>query len=218
MTGIETRILQLSFKHKLSHIGSCVMGAEPINAIYAVKKHDEPFILSAGHLGLALYCVLEAWGFGDAEDLIKLYGTHPDRNMKRGIYASTGSLGHGIGIAVGMAIADPKKNVYVLLTDGECAEGSVWESLRIAGDLRLENLRVAVICNGYGAYGKIETEILEKRLQLFYPLLVIKANTFNYPDWLQEQKAHYHVMSDDDFKELGIRQELTADTAEGLGV
>jgi len=57
-------------------------------------------------MGLALYCVLEAWGFGLAEDLVKEMGTHPNRNMKRGIWASTGSLGHGIGLAVGMAIAD----------------------------------------------------------------------------------------------------------------
>ena len=191
MSGIERRVLELSYKHGLAHIGSCLTAAEPINAIYTTKKPDEPFILSPGHNGLALYCVLEAWGWGDAEDLVKKYGTHPDRDMERGIWASTGSLGHGIGIAVGMAIADPDKNVYCLLSDGECAEGSVWEALRIAGDLRLENLRIVVICNGYGAYGKIEVETLEKRLQLFYPTLVAKVNTFNYPQWLQGQKAHY---------------------------
>ena len=191
MSGIERRVLELSKKHQLAHIGSCLMASEPINAIYKVKKEDEPFILSAGHMGLALYCVLEAWGHGDAEDLVKKYGTHPDRDMKRGLWASTGSLGHGLGIGVGMAIADPTKNVYVLLSDGECAEGSIWEALRVAGDLRLENLRVAVICNGLGAYGKIDVDLLEKRLQLFYPTLIIKANTFNYPQWLQGQKSHY---------------------------
>lgn len=205
MSGIERRVLKISYKNKSSHIGSCLMASEPINAIYAVKKHDEPFILSAGHMGLALFCVLEAWGFGDAEELAKKYGTHPDRDMEHGIWASTGSLGHGIGIAVGMAIANKKRNVYVLLSDGECAEGSVWESLRIAGDLRLENLRVAVICNGYGAYGEIEVDILEKRLQLFYPTLIIKANTFNYPEWLQGQGAHYVTIdSEQKAKELGI--------------
>lgn len=202
MSYLEKRVLELSYKHKLSHIGSCVTAVSPIEAIYKVKKHDEPFILSSGHMGLALYVVLEAWGFGDAEELVEKYGTHPDRDMDRGIWCSTGSLGHGIGIAVGMAIANRDRNVYVIISDGESAEGSVWESLRVAGDLRLENLRVAIICNGYGAYGKIEIETLEKRLQLFYPTLTIKVNTFNYPDWLQGQQAHYVTMSDEQYKEV----------------
>lgn len=204
MSFLEKRVLELSHKHHLSHIGSCLIAVGPIEAIYKVKKDNEPFILSSGHMGLALYCVLEAWGFGDAEELVKKYGTHPDRDMKRGIWASTGSLGHGIGLAVGMAIADRTRNVYVVISDGEAAEGSVWESLRIAGDLRLENLRIAIICNGYGAYGKIDVEILEKRLQLFYPTLIIKANTFNYPDYLQGQQAHYYTLTDENAKELGI--------------
>jgi len=205
LSGIERRVLELSKKYKLSHIGSNLFAGEPINAIYAVKKNDEPFILSSGHMGLALYCVLEAWGFGDPEDLIKKHGTHPNRDMERGIWASTGSLGHGIGIAVGMAIADKTKNVYVIMSDGECAEGSVWESLRVAGDLRLENLRIAVICNGYGAYGKIDVDLLEKRLQMFYPTLIIKANMFNYPTWMQGLDAHYvKIDTPEKAKELGL--------------
>ena len=204
VSHLEKEILRLSHKHQLTHIGSCLMAVNPIEAIYKVKKHDEPFILSSGHMGLALYCVLEAWGFGLAEDLVKEMGTHPNRNMKRGIWASTGSLGHGIGLAVGMAIADKTRNVYVILSDGECAEGSVWEALRVASDLRLENLRIAVICNGFGAYGKIDVDVLEKRLQMFYPMLIIKANTFNYPAWLQGQQAHYIKIDDKRAKELGI--------------
>lgn len=204
MSYLEKRVLELSHKHKLSHIGSCVTAVNAIEAIYKVKKPNEPFILSSGHMGLAQYVVLEAWGFGDAEDLVKKYGTHPDRDMERGIWASTGSLGHGIGLAVGMAIADKTRNVYVIISDGEAAEGSVWESLRIAGDLRLENLRVAILCNGYGAYGKVDIEILEKRLQLFYPTLIIKVNMFNYPDFLQGLQAHYVVMTDEQAKEVGI--------------
>lgn len=201
---LEKRILKLSKKHNLSHIGSCLITGNPIEAIYRTKKPDEPFILSSGHAGLALYCVLEAWGFGDAEELYLKHGTHPNRDLKDNIYASTGSLGHGIGIAVGMAFANRNRNVYVIVSDGECAEGSVWESLRIASDYRLENLRLAVVCNGYGAYGKIDVNILEQRLQLFYPNVVIKANLFNYPDWLQGQQAHYVVMSDEQYKELEI--------------
>lgn len=205
MSGVERRVLEISYKLGLTHIGSCLIASEPINAIYAVKKRDEPFILSSGHMGLALYCVLEAWGYGDAEKMAVKHGVHPNRDEKDGIWASTGSLGHGIGIAVGMAIADPKRNVYVVVSDGECAEGSVWESLRVAGDLRLENLRVAVICNGTGAYGKIDVDLLEQRMKLFYPHLIIKANTFNYPSWLQGQQAHYvKIDTPEKAKELGL--------------
>jgi transketolase len=124
--------------------------------------------------------------------------------MEHGIWASTGSLGHGIGIAVGMALSDRKRLVYVMISDGECAEGSVWEALRIAGEQKLENLRLAVICNGSGAYGKIEVDILERRLEMFYPNVVIKANLFNYPDWFQGLEGHYHVLTDENMKEIGL--------------
>lgn len=199
---LEKRILTISHKKHLSHIGSCLMASGPIQAIYKTRKDNEPFILSNGHAALALYCVLEEWGFGDAEKIFDKHGVHPNRDMEKGIWASTGSLGHGIGIAVGMALADRERLVYVMISDGECAEGSVWEALRVAGEQRLENLRIVVLANGYGAYGKIDTDILEQRLQLFYPLLVVKANLFNYPDWLQGQGAHYLVMTDEQAKEV----------------
>ena len=136
---IEKRILTLSHKYKLSHVGSCLMASEIINATYKTRKPDEPFILSNGHAGLALYCVLEQWGLGDAEELFLKHGVHPNRDMKAGIWASTGSLGHGIGIAVGMALSNRKRLVYVMISDGECAEGSLWEALRVAGEQKLEN-------------------------------------------------------------------------------
>ena len=204
MSFLENRILEISKKHNLSHIGSCLIASGPIEATYKVKKPDEPFILSNGHAALALYCVLEAWGFGDAEELYKKHGTHPNRDPNHGIWASTGSLGHGIGIAVGMAVSDRKRLVYVMVSDGECAEGSLWEALRIATEQRLENLRIIVLCNGYGGFGKIEIESLEERLKLFYPCVVVKANLFNYPDWMQGQDGHYVVMSDEQYKELGV--------------
>lgn len=207
MSYIEQRILKISKKHNLSHIGSCLTHYGPIEAVYRLRQEDEPFILSSGHAALALYCILEAWGKGDAEKMYLKHGTHPNHDVKDGIWASTGSLGHGIGIAVGYAISNPERIVYVICSDGETAEGSFWEALRIAGDLRLENLRLAVVCNGYGAYGKIEVDILEKRLQLFYPCVSVKANLFNYPDWLQGQDGHYVVMSDEQYKELGIPED-----------
>lgn len=207
MSFVEQRILKLSKKYNLSHIGSCLIASGPIDATYKVKKANEPFILSSGHAGLALYCVLEQWGFGDAEKLFLKHGVHPNRDYKNGIWASTGSLGHGVGIGVGMALANRERLVYIVTTDGECAEGSVWEALRIASDQRLENIRLAVVCNGYGAYGPIDVDILEKRLQLFYPCIVIKANLFNFPSWMQGQNGHYVQMTDKQFEELKLPED-----------
>ena len=204
MSWLENRILKISKKHNLSHIGSCLTSSGPIDAVYRTRKPNEPFILSNGHSALALYCVLESWGFGDAEKLYEKHGTHPNHDVKDGIWASTGSLGHGIGIAVGYALSNRKRLVYVTISDGECAEGSLWEALRIAGEQQLDNLRVVVICNGYSALGKVDVDLLEERLKLFYPCVVVKANLFNYPDWIQGLEGHYHVMTDKEFNELKV--------------
>lgn len=193
----------------MSHIGSCLTASNPIEAIYKVRKDDEPFILSNGHAGLALYCVLETWCKGNAEKLFDQHGVHPNFDPEHGIWASTGSLGHGLGIAVGYALSNRSRLVYVMISDGECAEGSIWESLRIAYDQGLTNLRIVVLCNGYSALGKVDVDLLDQRLHAFMPVdncLIIKANLFNYPEFLQGLEGHYHVMSDKDYDELKIKE------------
>src|SRR3990167_6073108 len=202
ISKLEQRILEISYKHKLSHISSCLTALNLIDSIYLSKKENEPFILSNGHAALALYVILEKTYFKDAEELWKKHGTHPTRDMDNKIWASTGSLGHGIGIAVGMALADPKTITWVLTSDGDMNDGSSFEALRIAGELRLENLRVMANLNGYGAYSKIDVEILDTRMQMFYPSLCIKTNLFDWPNWLQGQEGHYHVMTNSEYKEL----------------
>ena len=119
-----------------------------IDAVYRVKRPDERFVLSNGHAGIALYVVLEKHGLLTQGQTERLH-IHPDRNPRLGIDVSTGSLGQGLPIALGMALADPTRNVYVLVSDGECAEGSVWEALRIAVDRDVKNLRIIVNANGW---------------------------------------------------------------------
>jgi transketolase len=200
MKELQKRIIDISFKHKLTHISSCLTSVDIIDGIYAEKKENEPFILSNGHAGLALYVVLEKYYFKDAEKLWEKHGTHPNRDLKDKIWCSTGSLGQGLPIAVGMALADRTRNVYCMISDGECAEGSVWEALRIAGENRLENLRVVCNANGWGAYGKIETELLDTRLQYFYPTLVVKTNLYDFPGFLNGQEGHYHKLTKDEYE------------------
>lgn len=212
MTNLQKRVLEISYKHKLSHLSSCLNAVDVIDKLYEVKKENEPFILSNGHAALALYVVLEKYSktktcMGDvknldAEQLYLKHGTHPNRDLKDGIYCSTGSLGMGLPVAVGMAIADKKRNVYVVTSDGEMAEGSCWEALKIASDLRLENLRVTVIANGYSAYGKVDPDLLDLRMQYFYPSLVLRTNLFSFPSWVQGVDGHYCTMTDEMYKEI----------------
>lgn len=201
MNPLKKRILELSFKHKLSHIGSCLSAVDTIDKIYSIKGKNEPFILSNGHAGLALYVVLEKYEGKDAEKLLEKHGIHPNRNMEDGIWASTGSLGHGLAIGVGMAFADRKRLVHIVTSDGDCAEGSIWEALAIARKYQLENIRIAIIGNGYSAYDKVDIEDLDNRINAFYPSLMVKTNMFAYPDCLQGLEAHYHVLTEAEYKE-----------------
>ena len=200
MNVLEKRILELSYKYKLSHIGSCLSAVNQIDSIYKIKEKDDIFVLGNAHAALALYVVLEKYGLGKAEAFIDKCGTHQDR--VGAITVAGGSLGQAETIAVGMAMANRSRNVYLMTSDGACAEGSVWEALRIAAEQRLENLRVVVIANGYSAYSKVDLAYLEQRLLSFYPVLFLKTNLYDFPDWCQSLEGHYHTITDSEYKEI----------------
>ena len=115
------------------------------------------FILSKGHASLGLYAVLAEKGFFPLSELENFgkfnsrLGGHPDRNKVPGVEASTGSLGHGFpisaGIALGLKIKNSDNKVFVLIGDGECNEGTVWESALLASHHNLSNLRCVVDYN-----------------------------------------------------------------------
>lgn len=202
LNKLELRVLEISHKLKLSHLSSCLNAVNVIDMIYQVKKQEDIVVLSAGHLGLALYVVLEKNGLGNAEELFEKHGVHPNRDLDHGIHVSTGSLGQGLPIAVGMALANRNRDVFVISTDGEMNEGSMWEALRVAAENRLENLKVSILANGYSAYGTVDEDWLEQRVMAFYPCMVVRTNMFKYPDWLQGLQGHYHVMSDENYQEI----------------
>ena len=203
LTKLERRLVDISYELKLSHLSAYFTSVDIIDKIYSVKKKGEPFILSQGHAFAALAVVLEKYEGKDALELVRKYGTHPTRCKEDGIDLSTGSLGQGIAVAVGMAIADRSKNVYVLTSDGEMTEGACWEALRIAGEQKLENLRISVNANGWSAYNKVDVDLLDLRMQYFYPSLVIKTNMFKFPEWLQGISGHYQkIDSEERHKEM----------------
>lgn len=151
------RILDLSQRGP-SHVAPAFSCLEIVDLIYHdLKRPDDVFILSKGHGCLAQYVVLESLGLLKADD--PTLGGHPDRGGH--IEASTGSLGHGLGMAVGCAYAEYLKGtdtrVYCVMSDGEMQEGSTWEAAHMAYTLRLDNLIVFVDANGYGGLERIQS-------------------------------------------------------------
>ena len=200
MVNLKKRILELAYKHKLSHLGSYLSAVDIIDEIYHSKNEEDIFILSSGHAALALYVVLEKYEDKNAEELFIKHGGHPHRDEANSIYCSTGSLGLGITVAVGRALANKNRKVHVLISDGESAEGSVWEALRFIQENNLTNIEVYVNVNGYAAYDKVDTKYLVDRLEVFLPLINIRYTTVNQYPFLRGLNAHYHVMSEEDYK------------------
>lgn len=185
------RLLNLSYEHKLSHLGSCITVLPILEEIYNNKMENDIVVLSSGHAGLAQYVVIEEKSNGkiNAEDLLNDMGIHPVRDPKNGIHVSTGSLGCGILVAVGLALADKNKNIYCVISDGECAEGSVWEALSFCNNHKLTNLIIHVNINGYSAYDSVDREYLENKLKVFLPSIIIHQT--KNPDFLGGLNAHY---------------------------
>ena len=200
MVNLKKRILEIAYKHKLSHLGSYLSAVGIIDEIYKSKNKEDIFILSSGHAALALYVALEKYEGKNAEELFLKHGGHPHRDEDNGIYCSTGSLGLGITVAVGRALANKNRKVHVLISDGESAEGSVWEALRFIQENNLTNIEVYVNVNGYAAYDKVDIKYLADRLKAFLPSINIKYTNVNQYPFLRGLNAHYHIMSEEDYK------------------
>ncbi len=204
-TNLKKRLLKLLYDHKEEHVGSCFSCIDIIDDIYSRKRNDDVFILSNGHAGYALYAVLEKYLGVDADMLVKKHAGHPNLDPENGIFCSTGSLGQGITVAVGMALASPEKNFYVTVTDGECAEGSVWESLRLIEEKNIKNIEVHVNANGYACYDPVDVDYLERRCKAFLPSIKFhrtKVGTFSF---LKGIDAHYMKLTKEQY-EQGIKE------------
>lgn len=141
---LRNRILEIALRDGMGHIPSALSILDIIWVLYDdVMTKDDQFILSKGHGCMALYAVLEEKGLFD-------WSTKAQGHPKRGgaILASTGSLGHGLPMAVGLALAKKIKGepgrIFCLVGDGECNEGTTWESAMIAAHHKLDNLVVIV--------------------------------------------------------------------------
>lgn len=202
MNALERRCIEISYRRKLSHLSSVLNAVNVIDEIYTVRYANEPFVLGCSQAALGLWVVLEKHRLCNADEMVERYGTHAERDMAHGVFVSGGSLGQAETVAAGMALADRSRRVFLLTSDGACAEGSVWEALRLARDLALKNLVVTVICNGYSAYQAVDSKDLIHQLDAVFPCHISYGSQQRYPGYLQGISAHYHVLSDDEVKEL----------------
>ena len=187
-----------------AHIGGAYSSLDIMTALYnKILRHDpknpkwedrDRFILSAGHKCMALYVILADQGYFN-EDILWTYNTintkvqmHPDEKMLAGIEFPTGSLGHGLPVANGIALTAKldKKNfrVFVMLGDGECAEGSIWEAAMSAANHKLDNLTAIVDRNGLQVNGRtseiMDSSPLEDKFNSFgWEVEIIDGHDFN---------------------------------------
>lgn len=199
---LKRRIIEIAYKNKLSHLGSYLSCIDIIAAIYRdYMKDDDIFILSNGHAALAQYVAIEKKYGINAEMLFAKHGGHPHLDEANHLYCSTGSLGMGLAVAVGRALANPNRRVHVTVSDGECAEGVIWEALRLIQEKNISNICVYIVHNGYGAYDPIDRQLLAKRIGGFNngQIFLIHSTSEEFP-FLKGLNAHYHVMRENDYK------------------
>ena len=163
--AIEMRrcCLNMALKYNDTHIAGAFSCLDILVYLYNnFSETKDRIILSKGHSCIALYACLQDKGFQP------VISGHPDIDQYNGIVCSTGSLGHGLPIGVGMAFAKKlqKKEgtVYVILGDGECQEGTIWESMNLANKFELSNLVVIIDQNGLQALDSVENIIGKENL------------------------------------------------------
>ena len=171
-------ILTVSFNQRKGHIPSAFSILEIIYSIYKdhFNEKEDVFLLSKGHGCLALYSVFKHFGFISEKEFNSfceydsILGGHPHRNKHEKIYGSTGSLGHGLPISAGTALAKKIKKekgfVFCLVGDGECNEGTIWETALLGNKLSLDNL-ICIVDDNNSQIRSIPTNRIEDKFKAF---------------------------------------------------
>tara|TARA_Y100000746_G_scaffold163126_1_gene140560 strand:- start:394 stop:1170 length:777 start_codon:yes stop_codon:yes gene_type:complete len=186
LNNIKKNILLASHKAKEGHVGSAFSILDILFVLYDsvmnyskdnMYDEDRDFlILSKGHASLAHAAILEYKNFINNTDLMQfcshkgILGGHLSKNKVPGVEASTGSLGHGISMSVGLALAAKIKNlsnkIYVIVGDGECNEGTFWESMLLASNHNLDNLHCIIDYNRSNDRA-LKLDSMEEKLKAF---------------------------------------------------
>lgn len=209
---IRKAILLMNHRANASHSGSALSIVELLTVLYFKYLNVDPknpkslnrdkFILSKGHASSALYATLAERGFFNKKLLDKFYVDngilpgHVDMEAAPGLECAAGSLGHGLSIGLGMAIAAKyqklKSKVVVMISDGELNEGSIWEPLLLAPHLHLDNLTVIVDYNKIQSFGitneVVNLEPLSEKFKAFN-WQVIEVNGHDMQEIEESMKA-----------------------------
>jgi transketolase len=206
-TKIKKSIIENSYKAGACHIGSALSCSDILIDIYNKLKKDDIFIFSKASGVCAFYSLLAEKGFIPHNKVAFYLKKYPLPNKKvPGVTWSGGSLGTGLPVACGMALADRKRNVYTLLGDGDCQEGTFYESLLFARQHKLINLKIYIDRNGLQALGNTEDVLgLDKALEVMrdiFPFKVIKTIKGAGVPLIAEMgyKNHYYNLTKDDYK------------------
>ncbi|MFL2890002.1 MAG: transketolase [Pelagibacteraceae bacterium] len=201
-------ILQLSYQAKSSHIGSCFSIIEILTILYNdifknyskknIKKYKNQFILSKGHACLALYCVLYEKKIINKKTL-QSYGSNNSLLMSHvshhvpGVDFSTGSLGHGLPVATGIALSlksrKINKKTFVLISDGELNEGTTWESILFACHHKLNNLIIIIDYNKLQSLTFVKNTLNIEPLNKKFSSFGCKVFNINGHNYKQIKKA-----------------------------
>jgi len=223
---VKKELLRLSHKRKIPHLGSCFSCADILACLYCdvmdQNSHQSTFVLSKGHAAAIYLLILEKLELcqGISEN-IGLEGSiihehPPSPKVFSGVEAATGSLGHGLAIGLGLAYADMlAKNGqmnYVLVGDGECNEGSIWEAASVAGRIGLSNLCVIVDYNKWQATGRYDDlsggSLVAKWESFGWETLEINGHDY------EEMKDTFAMLNKNDNRPRAV----IADTVKGKGV
>ncbi len=217
--NLEKRALQLRQKTFLefifrgeAHLGGSFSMIETLIYLFEkVLKKKDRFILSKSHASFPLCLLLRKKG------LKPKMTTHLELDVKNGIYCTTGSLGHGFPISSGMALANKiqkkKEKIYVMISDGECQEGTTWETLLISSKHKLNNLILLIDYNKIQALSKLEDALPLNNLSK-------KLKSFNW-NVLSVKNAHSFYDLEKSFKKIVNQKKPTAlilNTIKGKGI
>ncbi|MCX6651408.1 MAG: transketolase [Methanomassiliicoccales archaeon] len=182
LTNIKRNIIRMVNRSGTSHVGSCLSAADILYTLYFRSMKIDPanpkdpnrdfFILSKAHSSVALYSTLAERGFFPpawletySQNEGRLTG-HLERDQVPGVETSGGSLGMGLSLGLGVSIGKKLHGnggrVFVLLSDGECEEGSIWEAVMLASTLKTDNLVAIVDMNGWQACGRTNVIVEQK--------------------------------------------------------
>lgn len=231
--NIRINVLQMTTKGNSSHIACAFSMTDIIAVLYGkILKYDitnsefdgrDRFILSKGHAGAGIYAALAEVGFFNKETLMthfqngSILSGHVSHKGVPGVELSTGSLGHGLPVATGFALAakklKKKYRVFCILGDGECDEGSIWEAALFANHFKLENL-IAIV--DYNKYQSLDTVENTMTLEPF-------ADKWKSFGWnVIRVDGHDHEQLVDAFENISCKDNkptvVIADTIKGKGV